>query len=158
MFNRYLIVIILGLACSPAAAALAAVPVPAHVDTEISPAPLSGPVLKLDYTGQPENDMRIADFLYFVALISPEPVTISESLTNTLRVRMAAIRQDSGEDRFSINLAFAVSGPGYRRGRQHAVRVHHDPTDRQGYDAELRQCRPESRCDVYLPFRREFEN
>ncbi|MDA3924054.1 MAG: hypothetical protein PF904_05065 [Kiritimatiellae bacterium] len=112
MFNRYLIAITLVLAYSFAAAELA--PVPAHVDTEISPAPPSGPVLKLDYAGQPENDMRIADFLYFVALISPEPVTVSESPTNTLMVRVSDIRQKSGEDRFSINLEFEVSGQGFR--------------------------------------------
>ena len=95
-------------------AALAAVAVLAHAETAISPAPPSGPVLKLDYTGQPENDMRIADFLYFVALISPEPVTISESPANTLRVRVAAVRQESREGRFSMSLAFDVSGRGFR--------------------------------------------
>ncbi len=114
MFNRYLIAITLGLACSFTADALAEVPVPANVETEICPALPSGPVLKPDYTGQPENDMRIADFLYFVELISPVPVTISESPTNTLMVRVASIRQESGEDRFSINLAFDVSGQGFR--------------------------------------------
>jgi len=106
--------ITLGLACSLAAAALADVSVLAHADIEVSPAPSSGPVLKLDYAGQPENDIRIADFLYFVALISPEPVTISESPTNTLMVRVAEIRQESGEDRFLINLDFDISGQGFR--------------------------------------------
>lgn len=95
-------------------AALAAVSVLAHADTAMLPASPSGPILKMDYAGHPENDMRIADFLYFVALISPEPVTISESPTNTLRVRVAAIRQESGKDRFSMNLAFNVSGQGFR--------------------------------------------
>ncbi|OGV68308.1 MAG: hypothetical protein A2283_13425 [Lentisphaerae bacterium RIFOXYA12_FULL_48_11] len=95
-------------------AVLGAVSVPVYGDTAISPAPSSGPVLKLDYAGQPGNDIRIADFMYFVALISPEPVTISESPTNTLRVRVVSIRQESKEDHFSINMAFDVFGQGFR--------------------------------------------
>lgn len=96
------------------AALLAGVTVLGSVGAAVSPAPPSGPVLKLDYAGRPENDIRIADFLYFVALISPEPVTVSESATNTLSVRVAAIRQESGKDRFSMSLAFDVSGQGFR--------------------------------------------
>ncbi len=41
-------------------------------------------------------------------------IRCSESPTNTLMVRVASIRQESGEDRFSINLAFDVSGQGFR--------------------------------------------
>lgn len=74
----------------------------------------SGPVLRLDYTGQATNDIGIADFMYFVGLISPEPVTVSESPTNTLRVRVTGIRQEMRTDRFSLHLAFAVSGEGFR--------------------------------------------
>jgi len=96
------------------AALLAGVAVLAPVDATPSPVPPSGPVLKLDYAGQPGNDVRIADFLYFVALISPEPMTISESPTNTLSVRVSAIRQESGKERFSMSLAFDVSGQGFR--------------------------------------------
>ena len=95
-------------------AALAAVTLLSPVDAAVSSAPPSGPVLKLDYAGRPGNDVRIADFLYFVALISPEPMTISESPTNTLGVRATAIRQESGKDRFSMSLAFDVSGQGFR--------------------------------------------
>lgn len=77
-------------------------------------APASGPVVRLDYTGQAANDIPIADFLYFVPLISPEPVTVSESATNTLRVRVTSIRQDVRSDRFLLNLAFDISGQGFR--------------------------------------------
>lgn len=84
-------------------------------DTASQPAAtVSGPVVMLDYTGQAANDIPIADFLYFVPLISPEPVTVSESATNTLRVRVASIRQDVRSDRFHLNLAFDISGQGFR--------------------------------------------
>jgi len=94
-------------------AALAAVSVPARGDIAVSQDSPSGPVLTLNYTGQPGNDIRIADFLYFVALISPEPVMISESPTNTLMVHVESMRQESRKDCFLINLAFDVSGHGF---------------------------------------------
>ncbi len=81
---------------------------------ESSGAPASGPVVTLDYTGQGTNGIPIADFLSFIPLISPEPVTVSESPTNTLRVRVTSICQEDRPDRFLLNLAFDVSGHGFR--------------------------------------------
>ena len=72
----------------------------------------SGPVVALDYSGQ--SRIPIADFLYFVPLISPEPVTVSESPTNTLQVRVLSVRQDVRPDRFQLNLAVDISGQGFR--------------------------------------------
>ncbi len=81
--------------------------------SEAAGLPPSGPVLALDYTGRASNDLAIADFLYFVPLISPEPVTVSESPTNTLRVRVASVRQEAHQGRSSVRLAFRVSGQGF---------------------------------------------
>ena len=74
----------------------------------------SGPVVTLDYTGQDTKGIAIADFLSFIPLISPEPVTVSESPANTLRVRVTSICQEERPDRFLLNLAFDVSGLGFR--------------------------------------------
>jgi hypothetical protein len=83
-------------------------------DSENADTLVSGPVLTLDYTGQASSIIPIADFMYFVPLISPEPVTVSESPTNTLRVRVVSIRQEVQADGFSVNLVFDVSGQGFR--------------------------------------------
>jgi hypothetical protein len=77
-------------------------------------APVSGPVVTLDYTGQDTNGIAIADFLSFIPLICPEPVAVTESPTNTLRVRVVSVRQEERKDRFLLNLAFDVSGQGSR--------------------------------------------
>ena len=88
-------------------------PLPARAVEPVRPgASVSGPVVTLDYSGK--NSIPIADFLYFVPLISPEPMTISESPTNTLQVRLDSIRQEVRTDRFLLNLAFDVSGQGFR--------------------------------------------
>jgi len=84
-----------------------AVTVPKRTDR-----PRSGPVVMLDYSGQAR--IPISDFLYFVPLISPEPVTVSESPTNTLTVRIVFIREDVRTDRFLLTLAFDITGQGFR--------------------------------------------
>lgn len=88
---------------------------PARASVPAAPGtPASGPVVTLDYAGRAANDIAIADFLHFVPLISPEPVSISESPTNTLRVRVVSLRQEAPTDRFLLNLTFDVSGQGFR--------------------------------------------
>ncbi len=85
-----------------------------HPLRAVTAPPVSGPVLRLDYTGEETNGMAIADFLYFVPLISPEPVTVSESSTNTLRVQVVSIEQTQHSGRLSATVVFDVAGAGFQ--------------------------------------------
>jgi hypothetical protein len=73
------------------------------------PAPDSaGPTLRLS-TAAP---IPIADFMYFVPLISPEPVSMTASPGNTQQARVTSIVQRVGKDSFSVECEFEVIGTG----------------------------------------------
>ena len=81
----------------------------------VPPAGASGPTLHLDYgRGSPAGDPA-SEFMYFVALISPEPVSVVKSPGNTQRVRMLAAARSFTAKSFSLSCEFEFSGQGSQR-------------------------------------------
>src|SRR5438046_1136987 len=74
-----------------------------------------GPTLRLDYgsTNAPGNP--IAAFMYFVPLISPEPVSIIENPGNTQRARVLQARRRTSADSFSMDCEFVIDGSGVQQ-------------------------------------------
>ncbi|NQT51398.1 hypothetical protein HQ576_05075 [bacterium] len=81
-----------------------------------TPAPLrtaeAGPTLHLHYGRGGDPGSAIADFMYFVPLISPEPVTVSASAGNTQRARVLSARRRVAATSFSVVCQFEVEGTG----------------------------------------------
>jgi hypothetical protein len=74
-----------------------------------------GPTLLLNRPHQEAPDNAVVDFMYFVALISPEPVSILQSPGNTQRTRLVSVtRRDSGKS-FVVTCEFEFSGEGYQK-------------------------------------------
>jgi hypothetical protein len=74
-----------------------------------------GPTLLLDYgnTNSPGNP--ITAFMYFVPLISPEPVSITENPGNTQRARVLQAKRHTSAESFSMECEFVISGNGVQR-------------------------------------------
>jgi hypothetical protein len=53
--------------------------------------------------------------MYFVPLISPEPVTVSQSSGNTQRMRLISVTRQFAADSFSVAGEFEVTGEGSHR-------------------------------------------
>lgn len=72
----------------------------------------SGPTLRLIY-GQGETPgVPINEFMYFVPLISPEPVTINQTAGNTQRAHITSVARQFSEEDFSVVCKFEFSGEG----------------------------------------------
>ncbi|HWF18705.1 MAG TPA: hypothetical protein VG754_05530 [Verrucomicrobiae bacterium] len=97
------------------AVSLAAVRVPVGTAAPVNAANRSdatGPTLHLDYAHGETNGSPAAEFMYFVPLISPEPVTLSKSAVNTQRARILSVtRRDKGES-FTVTCDMEFSGQG----------------------------------------------
>lgn len=74
-----------------------------------------GPTLHLDYLRESTGGNPISEFMYFVPLISPEPVSIQESPGNTQRARVISARRRIKTDSFSIECEFEINGAGLQR-------------------------------------------
>jgi hypothetical protein len=75
----------------------------------------SGPTLRLDCTRGPSAENSVADFMYFVPLISPERVTATASPKAAHRVRMVSSTRRSKGATFQVTCEFEFSGSGYER-------------------------------------------
>ncbi len=77
--------------------------------------PNTGPTLRLDYEedGSPGNP--IAAFMYFVPLISPVPVTTSQSSRNTQHTHVLSLNRDFSPHTFSVTCEFEIKGDGFQR-------------------------------------------
>jgi hypothetical protein len=72
----------------------------------------AGPTLAFDY-GRPEvKGNRIGDFMYFVPLISPEPVAMVESTNNQQRARVLPVETRQEGNSFSSTCEFVIAGNG----------------------------------------------
>jgi hypothetical protein len=81
------------------------------------PAPLAvpgsaGPSLVFDYGRSAAKGNRIADFMYFVPLISPEPVAMVESANNQQRARVLPVQTHLDGKSFSTSCEFVITGEG----------------------------------------------
>jgi hypothetical protein len=75
----------------------------------------NGPTLRLDTSRGPSPDNPIADFMYFVPLISPDPVAVSETQDNTQQARLLTSTRHFGAEKFSATCEFEITGAGSQR-------------------------------------------
>ena len=75
----------------------------------------NGPTLRLDTGRGASPDNPIADFMYFVPLISPDPVSITQSAGNTQRARVRSGQRKVTQDSFSAMFEFEITGTGFQR-------------------------------------------
>lgn len=75
----------------------------------------NGPTLQLDISRGPSPENRIADFMYFVPLISPDPVAVSETSGNTQQARLLTAKRHRASDKFSATCEFEIIGAGSQR-------------------------------------------
>ena len=81
--------------------------------TEANPAPESpGPTLRLDYGRGESPGNPVAEFMYFVPLISLEPVSIVKSPGNTQRARMVSATRSFTARSFLVTCEFEFVGDG----------------------------------------------
>ena len=83
--------------------------------SEISKATSAGPTIYLkDDSGQaPVNP--ISSLMYFVQLISPEPVEMSESVGNTQQSRIVSANRHIGSETFFVTCQFEITGVGIQQ-------------------------------------------
>jgi hypothetical protein len=85
----------------------------------------AGPVLVLDqrHGDTPGNSM--ADFMYFVALISREPVSMLASPNNTQRMRLVSATQRKTGNAFIVTCQFEFTGEGFQKSLfDHRDKIH----------------------------------
>ena len=74
----------------------------------------SGPTLRLGY-GEDSPGNPIGAFMYFVPLISPEPVSVHESAGNAQQARVISITRRFSPGAFSTECEFTITGDGSHR-------------------------------------------
>jgi hypothetical protein len=74
----------------------------------------AGPTIRLHYGGTDGPGNAIADFMYFVPLISPERVTVVTSAGNTQRARVVGAERRVDATSFSVVCRFEVTGAGWQ--------------------------------------------
>jgi hypothetical protein len=75
----------------------------------------TGPTLRLDCAGGPSAENSVADFMYFVPLISPEPVVATTDPKANHRVRVLSNTRRFKGATFQVTCDFEFSGNGYER-------------------------------------------
>lgn len=74
-----------------------------------------GPTLRLDYGRGEAQGNPIGGFMYFVPLVSPELVSITETPGNAQRVRVLSATRQFAPGVFSVACEFGISGTGSHR-------------------------------------------
>src|SRR5215469_11921209 len=72
----------------------------------------TGPTIRLDYGRDQSPGNSITSFMYFVPLISPEPVSSSTSPGNTQAARVLSARRKSTLHSFVVTCEFEFTGNG----------------------------------------------
>jgi hypothetical protein len=113
-FGTIMLGLLLLIGCFTPAPMLADAPLfPPTGKSEANPAPESpGPTLRLDYGRGESPGNPVAEFMYFVALISPEPVSIIKSPGNTQRARMVSATRSFRARSFLVTCEFEFVGEG----------------------------------------------
>jgi hypothetical protein len=73
-----------------------------------------GPTLCLDSARGSPAGIAISDFMYFVPLISPDPVTVTESPGNTQRARIVRVTRRFQAGSFTTAAEFEITGEGFQ--------------------------------------------
>ena len=76
---------------------------------------LAGPTLHLDYGRGKSPGNPVAEFMYFVPLISPEPVSVVKSPGNTQCARMVSATRSFTAKSFLVTCEFEFVGEGNQR-------------------------------------------
>jgi hypothetical protein len=79
------------------------------------PVAASGPRLRLDYGQKDSLGIPITDFMYFVPLISPEPVASAVSAGNSQRARVLSVTRRDNGNAFSAVCEFEITGDGMQQ-------------------------------------------
>lgn len=88
----------------------------------------AGPTLRLDY-GENSPGNPIGAFMYFVPLISPEPVSVHQSAGNAQRSHVLSLTRRFSSGAFSAECEFTFTGDGFHRNvfdNSEKVRRHED--------------------------------
>ena len=75
----------------------------------------SGPTLQFDYGHGTPNVNPVSKFMYFVPLISPEPVTIFTNAGNSQSARVLSFQCHTNGGTFSVACEFDFAGAGLQR-------------------------------------------
>jgi hypothetical protein len=75
----------------------------------------NGPTLLLDTSHGPSPENSIADFMYFVPLISPDPVASNVSPDNSQQARLLTAERHLAPEKFSATCEFEITGTGQQR-------------------------------------------
>jgi len=85
----------------------------------------TGPTLRLDYGQKDSVGIPITDFMYFVPLISPEPVASGVSAGNSQRAHILSMTRRSKGDAFSAVCEFEITGDGMQQNTiDHSELIH----------------------------------
>ena len=82
----------------------------------------TGPTLHLVHDGGQPADNPLYKFMYFVPLISPDPIAVSTNVDNTQRARVISSKCQTNGAIFKANCEFVITG----QGLQHDVFDHAD--------------------------------
>ncbi len=80
-----------------------------------SKASLTGPTLNLNYGSGDSPGNPLLEFMYFVPLIAPEPVAISQSPGNTQRARVISTKRRFVRNKFFVTYQYEFVGAGDQR-------------------------------------------
>lgn len=72
----------------------------------------TGPTIRLDYAQVQTASNPVAAFMYFVPLISPEPVTVETSPGSTQAARVISARRQQSDRSFTTTCDFEFTGAG----------------------------------------------
>ena len=95
------------------AAEIAAGPADASARTQMTNA--TGPTLRLDYERGKSAGNPVAAFVYFVPLISPEPVSSVTSSNSTQTARVISAQRRFTADAFTVKCDFEITGLGLQQ-------------------------------------------
>jgi hypothetical protein len=114
---------------APRLAGAALFPSPGKSEANPAPEP-AGPTLRLDYGRGESPGNPVAALMYFVPLISLEPVSVVQSPGNTQRARMVSATRSFMAKSFLVTCEFEFLGEGNQRNDfDHTAKVHQHERD-----------------------------
>ena len=85
----------------------------------------TGPTIRLDYGGDQSPGNPVSSFMYFVPLISPEPVSSVTSPGSTQVARILSAKRKSNPNSFGVTCEFEFAGNGSQQSILDLTRVIH---------------------------------
>jgi hypothetical protein len=73
----------------------------------------AGPTLQLGYTRDSSSENLLADFMYFIPLISPEPVSVTSSARSNQFARVLSFSRKNRPGTFHVTCEFEIIGAGF---------------------------------------------